>query len=196
MKITERIRQCKKCNIKNYRPLVFGDPVKAKIVFVSEEPTSKASNSDFFEYYLGSPDKRFHFDWMLKMGITLNWLKEKPYITHVYKCCSAKRNKYEKCKDYWLSREKKLFNNKTIVTFGEAALLGIIERPYKRNKFREYIRTYNEFPTLVRQKSIIIPIIHPSWRNDKFIDENQNRIDWILAQIKKEIKKPNRGMAN
>ena len=119
----DSIRNCRKCKniIANCKPLIFGNIAKSKFVFISEEPTKTASENDFFQSYLGAPEKRFHSEWMFKMGITIGWLKKYPYITHVYKCYSAKKNKCKVCLN-WLEQEKRYFKNKIIITFGDTAL--------------------------------------------------------------------------
>jgi len=187
MILIEEIRKCEKCEIRFHKPLVFGNIEKNKFVFLSEEPTKDARDKDFFEYYLGSPNGRFHTEWMPKMGIDNDWLKNNPYITHVYKCCSEmkkhQRNKMcAQCLD-WLEKEKEYFEDgKTIITFGSYALANLFSiQPYAL-KITEIIK---EKKTFQFGESEIIPLLHPSGRNP--INEYGEEIDYILYKIRKLI---------
>ena len=186
MTLIEKIRECKKCNIRFHKPLVFGDIEKNKFVFLSEEPTKDARDKDFFEYYLGSPNGRFHTEWMPKMGIDNDWLKNNPYITHVYKCCSemGKPRRKKMCAAClnWLEKEKDCFRNgKIIVTFGKCALKSLRPVDYNGEKLTEVIK---EKKTFRFAKSDIIPLLHPSRANNRYINECREEIDYILHKIR------------
>lgn len=188
MTFIEEIRKCKKCDIRFHKPLVFGDIEKNRFVFLSEEPTSNARDEDFFKYYLGSPNGRFHKEWMPKMGIDNDWLKNNPYITHIYKCCSemGKSERDRLCAQClnWLEKEKEYFENgKTIITFGSYALANLFSiQPYKL-KIKEIIKEKNTFPPF--GESEIIPLPHPSRRNP--LNEYREEIDYILYKIRNLI---------
>jgi len=111
MTFIEKIRRCRKCDIRFHKPLVLGDIEKNRFIFLSEEPTKDARDKDFFEYYLGSPNGRFHKEWMSKMGIDIDWLRNNVYITHVYKCCSEmiKSDRNKACAQCLNWLEKKIF---------------------------------------------------------------------------------------
>jgi len=188
MTFIKKIRECKKCDIRFHKPLVFGDIVKNKFVFLSEEPTNDARDKDFFEHYLGSPNERFHTEWMPKMGIDNIWLRNNPYITHVYKCCSEmkkqQRNKMcAQCLD-WLGKEKEYFGNgKTIITFGSYALASLLSvKPYEL-RITRIIKEKKTFPF---GESQIIPLLHPSGRNP-YINKLREEIKYILHKIKSLI---------
>lgn len=190
MTLIEKIRECKKCDIRFHKPLVFGDIEKNKFVFLSEEPTKDARDKDFFKYYLGSPNGRFHKEWMPKMGIDNDWLKNKPYITHVYKCCSEteKHQRNKTCAQClnWLEKEKECFENgKTIITFGSYALANLFSiQPYKL-KIKKIIKEKKTFPPF--GESEIIPLLHPARTNNRHINECREEIEYILHKIRNLI---------
>ncbi len=185
----ERIRECKKCDIRFHKPLVFGDIEKNKFVFLSEEPTKDARDRDFFEYYLGSPNGRFHTEWMPKMGIDIAWLKNNAYITHVYKCCSEMK-KYQRnkmcahCLD-WLEKEKEYFKNgKTIITFGSYALANLRSTHPYAQRITEIIKEKKQFSIW---ESDVIPLLHPARTNNRYINKYREEIDYILHKIRSLI---------
>lgn len=194
MGIVEEIRKCKLCDIKTHKPLVFGNPSKAKIVFISEEPTADARDKDFINYYLGKKDKRFHDEWMPKMGINEKWMKENIenenlYITHIFKCCSElKQNERDeicqKCLT-WIEKEKELFQKTTIVAFGAYAFSAImgVKRIGVTKKY------FNEKQYYDRRENKVYFMFHPSWQNDMRIKKNSFLINTRLKEIKEAIRK-------
>lgn len=196
MSIKDRIRNCRKCQkyIKKCNPLVFGDIINSKFVFISEEPTQEASTNDFFQYYLKDKLNRFHSEWMPKMGITIDWLKKYPYITHIYKCCSGystkqkgKRDKELKGCLAWFNEEKTLFNNKTIVAIGKYALKNLVPELLKSKGYLKLFKEIdiNKLPLV--NNSSIIPIPHPSSNNNGPIKENSDKLNKLFEYIKKKI---------
>ena len=189
MTFIEEITKCKKCDIRFHKPLVFGDIKKNKFVFLSEEPTKDARDKDFFEYYLGPPNGRFHTEWMPKMGVNIEWLKSNAYITHVYKCCSEmkkhQRNKTcAQCLD-WLEKEKEYFENgKIIITFGRYALESLGPVDCDPQKMTEIIKEKKTFSFV---KSDIIPLFHPSRANNGPINRCREEIECILWKIRNLI---------
>jgi len=185
----EKIRECKKCDIRFHKPLVFGNIEKNRFVFLSEEPTADARDKDFFEYYLGSPNGRFHTEWMPKMGIDIAWLKNNAYITHVYKCCSEmKKSERDKactqCLN-WLEMEKGYFRNgKTIITFGSYALTSLLSMHPYALAITEIIE---EKSTFQFGESDVIPLLHPARTNNRYINKYREEIDYILHKIRSLI---------
>jgi uracil-DNA glycosylase family 4 len=189
MTFIEKIRKCKKCNIRFHKPLVLGDIENNKFVFLSEEPTRDARDNDFYEYYLGTRKERFHNEWMPKLGINEDWLKNNAYITHVYKCCSEvkKPERDKKCAQCltWLQKEKEYFRNgKIIITFGRYALESLRPVDYDPQKITEIIK---EKKTFSFAKSDIIPLLHPSRANNGPINECREEIEYILRKIRNLI---------
>ena len=190
MTFIEEIRRCKKCDIRFHKPLVFGDIEKNKFVFLSEEPTKNARDKDFFEYYLGTRKERFHNEWMPKLGINEDWLKNNVYITHVYKCCSEVKKPQPRDKTCaeclnWLEDEKKHFRNgKIIITFGRYALENLRPVDYDPQKITEIIK---EKKTIPFAKSDIIPLLLPSRTNNRYINECKEEIEYILHKIRNLI---------
>lgn len=188
MTLIEKIRECKRCDIRFQKPLVFGDIEKNKFIFLSEEPTKDARDKDFFKYYLGPPDGRFHAEWMPKLGIKSEWLRNNPYITHVYKCCSEmkKSERDRLCSQClnWLEKEKHYFKNgKAIITFGSYALGNLLSiHPYALG-LTEITKGKRIFKF---GKSDIIPLLHPSGKNI-YIDKFRDEIECILNKIRNLI---------
>lgn len=192
MTLIEKIRECKKCDIRFHKPLVFGDIEKNKFVFLSEEPTKDARDKDFFEYYLGTRKERFHNEWMPKLGINEDWLKNNVYITHVYKCCSEVEKPQPRDKTCaeclnWLEKEKKHFRNgKIIITFGRYALESLYPVDYDPQKITEIIKEKKTIP-FPFEKSDIIPLLLPSRTNNRYINECREEIEYILHKIRNLI---------
>ena len=188
MTFIEKIRKCKKCDIKFHKPLVLGDIENNRFVFLSEEPTRDARDNDFYEYYLGTRKERFHNEWMPKLGINEEWLKNNAYITHVYKCCSEvkKPERDRLCTQClnWLEKEKQYFKNgKTIITFGSYAFANLFSiHPYVLG-IAEIIK---EKKTFQFGESEIIPLFHPSGKNI-YIDKFRDEIEYILHKIRNLI---------
>lgn len=189
MKFIQEIRRCKKCDIRIHKPLVLGDIEKNRFVFLSEEPTQNARDKDFYEYYLGIRKERFHNEWMPKMGINEEWLKNNVYITHVYKCHSEmekdQRNKTcAQCVN-WLEKEKEYFKNgKIIITFGSYALIRLRPVDHNAKKITEIVKEKKTFPFA---KSKIIPLLHPARTNNRYINQYREEIDYILHKIRSLI---------
>lgn len=189
MTFIEKIRECKKCEVRFHKPLVFGNIEKNEFVFLSEEPTKDARDKDFFEHYLGLPNGRFHAEWMSKMGIDNNWLKNNPYITHVYKCCSemekAERDRLcAQCLN-WLEKEKQYFKNgKTIITFGSYALASLFSVSQSALEITRIIKEKKTFPF---GESKIVPLLHPARTNNRHINECREEIEYILHKIRNLI---------
>jgi len=189
MTFIEKIKSCKKCDIRFHKPLVFGDIEKNKFVFLSEEPTKDARDKDFFEYYLGTRKERFHNEWMPKLGINEDWLKNNVYITHVYKCCSevGKPERGKKCAQCltWLEKEKEYFRNgKIIITFGRYALESLHLINHGSQKITKIIK---EKKTFSFAKSDIIPLLLPSRTNNRHINKCREEIEYILHKIRNLI---------
>ncbi len=190
MTFIEKIKECKKCDIRFHKPLVFGDIEKNRFVFLSEEPTRDARDKDFYEYYLGTGRERFHNEWMPKLGINEKWLKNNAYITHVYKCCSEEEKPQPRDKTCaqcltWLEKEKEYFKNgKIIITFGGYALAGLFSVNYNALRITRIIKGKKTFRF---GKSDIIPLLLPSRKNNRYIIECREEIEYILRKIRNLI---------
>ena len=194
MRFIEKIGECKKCEIRLHKPLVFGDIENNKFVFLSEEPTRDARDNDFYEYYLGTRNERFHKEWLHELGINEAWLKNNVYITHVYKCFSElkKPERDKKCAQClnWLEKEKEYFKKgKTIITFGAYAFANLfLVHPYAIG----ITQIVKEKKVFQFGESKIIPLLHPSGRNiyiDKFRDEIECTLNKIRNLMHSQVSK-------
>jgi uracil-DNA glycosylase family 4 len=189
MSLQDEIRKCRKCGITQCKPLVMGDIENSRFIFISEEPTREARDTeDFYSEYLGNRNERFHNEWMPQLGIDEIWLKKKAYITHVYKCCSELNKKPDRdrvCSPciQWLDKEKEQFANKTIITFGDYSFscLMRVRRGGFENKFKKWKYELGD--------NTVYSLPHPSNINIRFINKNRKLINSCIEILKSAISK-------